>query len=119
MRLEENKNRNPFGTPDGYFEKLNKDIIEATSKTPSAPYVKKHRTISWWAKTLGYAAMLAIAIFVADAITRNDIAESNETTVRAAQEDQSLTNEIIDNILTNYPIDDYTFYCYLTNTDID
>ena len=27
--------------------------------------------------------------------------------------------EYIENILVNYPIDDYTFYCYLTDTDMN
>ena len=31
MRLEEHKNKQPFSTPDGYFEELNRKIIEATS----------------------------------------------------------------------------------------
>ena len=33
--------------------------------------------------------------------------------------DTGVDSEFIDNVLANYPIDEYTFYCYLTDTDMD
>ena len=34
-------------------------------------------------------------------------------------EEQSAESDYIDNILNSYTIDDYTFYCYLTNSDFE
>lgn len=113
------KNRQPFSTPEGYFEGLNRSIINATGKVPEINATKKHYTLGWWTRTIGYAAMLAIAIFVADNIAKDNDTASKKAVARSIQEGQMLDNEMIDNILTNYPIDDYTFYCYLTDTDID
>ena len=113
MKLEDHKNREPFSTPDGYF-------IEATSKAPASVPAKKRITLGWWTRTIGYAAILAIAVIIADSIAKSDDSASGKTVAtNSIQEEQMLDNEMIDNILTNYPIDDYTFYCYLTDTDID
>lgn len=119
MKLEDYKNRQPFSTPEGYFEGLNRSIINATGKVPEINATKKHYTLGWWTRTIGYAAMLAIAIFVADSIAKGNDTASEKAVARSIQEGPMLDNEMIDNILTNYPIDDYTFYCYLTDTDID
>lgn len=119
MKLEDYKNRQPFSTPEGYFEGLNRSIINATGKVQEINATKKHYTLGWWTRTIGYAAMLAIAIFVADNIAKDNDTASEKAVAKSIQEGQMLDNEMIDNILTNYPIDDYTFYCYLTDTDID
>lgn len=120
MKLEDHKNREPFSTPDGYFEELGRNIIEATSKAPASVPAKKRITLGWWTRTIGYAAILAIAVFIADRIAKSDdTASGKAVATNNTQEEQMLDNEMIDNILTNYPIDDYTFYCYLTDTDID
>lgn len=112
MRLEDYKKRNPFNTPDRYFEKLNREIIANTSNTS---LVKKRISIGLWAKALGNVAMLAFVVLIAfQALDR----ESNNMPI-AEHNEEGLNNEMIDNILSTYPIDDYMFYTYLTDTDID
>lgn len=122
MRLEDYNNRQPFSTPDGYFEELNKKIIEATSKAPAAPGTPAQKSIrlGMYAKWLSVAAMLAIVCLIAfngigdrQAAGSTILAAGTEQT--PADGTESITDEeFMDNLLDNYPIDDYTFYCYLT-----
>ena len=120
--MEDYKNRQPFSTPDGYFEELNRKIIGATSKAPatSDTPAKKSIRLGMYAKWLSVAAMLAFVCLIA--LNGTDNNQTAESTILAAGTEQtsadgteSITDEeFMDNLLDNYPIDDYTFYCYLT-----
>ena len=73
-----------------------------------------------YAKWLSAAAMLAIVCLIAfngigdkQAAGSTILAAGTEQT--SADGTESITDEeFMDNLLDNYPIDDYTFYCYLT-----
>ena len=120
--MEDYKNRQPFSTPDGYFEELNRKIIEATSKAPATSDTPAEKSIrlGMYAKWLSAAAMLAIVCLIAfngigdkQAAGSTILAAGTEQT--SADGTESITDEeFMDNLLDNYPIDDYTFYCYLT-----
>lgn len=122
MRLEDCKNRKPFSTPYGYFEELNRKIIEATSKAPAAPVTpaKKSIRVGMYAKWFSVAAMLVFVCLIAfNGISDKQAAENaiivTDTEYTAADGTENITDEeFMDNLLDNYPIDDYTFYCYLT-----
>lgn len=115
MRLEDHKNRKPFSTPDCYFEELNRSIIEATSKVPAKPVAKKSHYIGTWARTLGYAAALAIvAIVTVKALVVDTTENTTAQNAGSTQEELIYDNEFYDALLENYTIDDYTFYCCLT-----
>ena len=70
-----------------------------------------------WDSVQEFWAMFAIVALVAYQALTWEGAGSN--VAAADNKDQILDNELIDNILNNYPIDDYTFYSYMTDTDID
>ena len=120
--MEDYKNRQPFSTPDGYFEELNRKIIGATSKAPAtaATPVKKSIRLGMYAKWLSVAAMLVFVCLIAFNGTGNK--QTAGSTILAAGTEQTPADgteniaeeEFMDNLLDNYPIDDYTFYCYLT-----
>lgn len=122
MRLEDYKNRQPFSTPDGYFEELNRKIIGATSKAQAEPTTtaKKSIRLGMYSKWLSVAAMLAFVCLIA--LNGTDDNQTAESTILAADTEyipddgtENITEEeFMDNLLDNYPIDDYTFYCYLT-----
>lgn len=122
MRLEDYKNRQPFSTPDGYFEELNRKIIGATSKAQAEPNTtaKKSIRLGMYSKWLSVAAMLAFVCLIA--LNGTDDNQTTESTILAADTEyipddgtENITEEeFMDNLLDNYPIDDYTFYCYLT-----
>lgn len=114
MKLEDFKERRPFGTPEGYFARLNREIIASTSKAPAAVPVQKRAPIALWAKVLGNAAMLALVALVA----YHALEETGSMPV-AENYEQEIDNEMIDNILNSCRIDDYTFYSYLTDTAIE
>lgn len=122
MRLEDYKNRQPFSTPDGYFEELNRKIIGATSNAPAEPTTtaKKRIRLGMYSYWLSVAAMLAFVCLIA--LNGTDDNQTAESTILAADTEyipddgtENITEEeFMDNLLDNYPIDDYTFYCYLT-----
>lgn len=122
MRLEDYKNRQPFSTPDGYFEELNKRIIEATSKAPSVTPVpaRKRITLGMYARWTSIAAMFALACLIAakSVFNSHTIKGASDITVVESILASSLDNitdeEYFENLLENYTFDDYTFYCYLT-----
>ena len=122
MRLEDYKNRQPFSTPDGYFEELNKRIIGATSKAPATTPVpaRKRITLGMYARWTSIAAMFAIVCLIAvkSVFNGNTIKVTSEATVAESTLASNLDNitdeEYFENLLENYTFDDYTFYCYLT-----
>ena len=122
MRLEDYKNRQPFSTPDGYFEELSRKIIGATSKAPAEPNTtaKKSIRLGMYSKWLSVAAMLAFVCLIA--LNGTDDNQTAESTILAADTEyipadgtgNSAEEGFMDDLLDSYPIDDYTFYCYLT-----
>ena len=111
MNIDDYKKRSCFTTPDDYFEKLNVGIKEATCKKEVANPKKRNLT-KRVANIMGYAAMIAIVITVATSIILNN--HKSDATLSINGIDDS---EFIDNMLTNYPIDEYTFYCYFTGSE--
>ena len=113
------RNTNPFTTPEGYFEQLNRNIIEATCNNAPAP---KRATILnvAWRKYVSYVASAAIILFIAGGMLFNGTLSETakkpapHQMTEAFMQDNEIDSEFIDNMLTSYPIDEYTFYCYLT-----
>jgi hypothetical protein len=122
MKLEDYKNRKPLTTPEGYFTKLNSEILKATSQKDVYPR-KKEISITARMRWVGYAATIAIvfaiAVGVISAPYRNDDRQAEMIAAESTGYDTGVDSEFIDNVLANYPIDEYTFYCYLTDTDMD
>ena len=113
MEIDDYKKRNCFRTPEGYFDNMNSRIKEATCRSVAALPGKrgfKQRIVG----IMSYAAMIAIVAVVATNIIFRHT--SNESNTGMAFEDLN-DSEFIDNMLTNYPIDEYTFYCYLTGSE--
>ena len=110
MNLNDYKKHNSFTTPDGYFETLNKEIKEATCKN----FVTEHKRRWFTTKSvsiMSYVATIAIIAVVATGIFVNT--SRNSDTMFAISDE----SDFIENMLTNYPIDEYTFYCYLTGNE--
>lgn len=124
MKLEDYKKKDPFATPEGYFEKLNSDILKATCGSSLPQEKRKKVSLVSRMRWVGYAAMIAIIATVAAGITsipgadrKKGISPSEFTAGNTSEYDNSIDGEYIDNMLESYPIDEYTFYCYLTDTD--
>ena len=111
MNINNYKNRSCFTTPDDYFEKLNIGIKEATCKKEAVPSKKRSLT-KRVANIMGYAAMIAIVITIATSIILNNHKSDGALSINGIDD-----SEFIDNMLTNYPIDEYTFYCYFTGSE--
>lgn len=111
MKLEDIKNKHPFTVPDGYFESLDSNIMRQLPKKPAATQ-QKHRTVNLtgYLRYTSYAAAILLAFFIGSTLLK-----SSDTTI--ANNEEYFTGEYIDEMLTSYPIDDYTFYCYVTGNN--
>ena len=115
MNINDFKNRKCFTTPDGYFEELNRGIKETTckniTKVPQKASLTQRIT-----SIMGYAAMIAIVTTVTASILFKSPQTSGVESQTATAE-SVYDGDFIDNMLTSYPIDEYTFYCYLTGCE--
>ena len=143
MRLEDHKDRQPFSTPEGYFPELNRKIAASTANAPA----KKQFRIGIFARWASIAAAVAILLTVAVNITGTDsniptlnptepsvidtqqIAANNtnsnaDNSTGLLPEERDLnaeeySNEYYEALIDNYTINEYTFYCYLTDSDFE
>lgn len=119
MEMKEEKNRKVFTVPEGYFEQLNRNIIASTVESrTNVPHRKSH-ILGRFSRIAGVAAAITIVFVLAGSLFRDSgaaiaVATANSTAPTGYDD---IDNEMIDNILSNYPIDEYTFYCYLTDTE--
>ena len=114
MDINDYRKRKDLAIPEGYFEKLNQGIKDATCR--SAVAIPKRRSLTRrLAYFTGYAAMVAIIATATTGILLNNGNGSIENSAIVVAE--GVDDEYIDNMLTNYPIDEYTFYCYLTGCE--
>ena len=112
MDKEYNRKKEVFTVPEGYFEQLNRKILDATVESRTAAPRRKSYTIGRFGRVTGYAAAVAVLFVLAiNVFTPGSNANSNVA--------MNEGDEYIDNILNSYTIDDYTFYCYLTNSDFE
>jgi hypothetical protein len=122
MEFEDYRKKEPFATPEGYFTKLNSNILKATcGSTPhhSRSIVIRTVTSMRW---IGYAAMIAIIYAIAAGVTSIPGVDKRTTTSLGLQlantneYEDGIDSEYFDKMLESYPIDEYTFYSYLTDT---
>ena len=113
MKLENHKNKRPFTVPEGYFDNLEGNIMKMLPRTTAAPQ-KKARIVNLAGRLrhIGYAATIAVIFSLGSYL----FLRNNGSTETAAT-DEYYSNEYIDEVLNNYPIDDYTFYCYVTGNN--
>ena len=115
MKEMDNRNKELFTVPDGYFEQLNSKILDATANRHKATPRRKSIAIGKLSRITGYAAAIAILI----GVTTSYLAQHHKAVGDTAANESLYADEYIDNILNSYPIDEYTFYCYLTDTDFE
>ena len=116
MEKPENRKKELFAVPDGYFEQLNSKIMDATAGKQTVKPRRKSFVIGKFSRIVGYAAAVALVF----GVTANLVAPWHRTgNDTAANNNVYAENEYIDNILNSYTIDEYTFYCYLTDTDFE
>ena len=111
MKEVKDRKETGFSVPEGYFEHLNREILDATVKSRTGAVHRKRHTIGIFSRIAGYAAAVAILFAIAGNFLTTDSKDNANT--------ENAENEYIDNILNSYPIDEYTFYCYLTDSDFE
>ena len=115
MKERDHSKKEPFNVPDGYFEQLNNRILDATANRCTKTPRRKSIVIGKFNRITGYAAAIAILI----GVTTSYLARHHKIGCDTAANETLYADEYIDNILNSYPIDEYTFYCYLTDTDFE
>ena len=114
MKIEDFNKRNTLGLPEGYFETLQSRITSQTCNAGKAELQKRRKSFGW--RSLGYvASILAVAFIGKFTYDRNITGGAADY----AANEEYYEREYIESILSSYPIDDYTFYCYLTDTDLN
>ncbi len=114
MKEVKDRKKTGFSVPEGYFEHLNREILDATVKSCTGAVHRKRHTIGRFSRIAGYAAAIAILFVIAG----NILKIGSKDNINSAYTENA-ENEYIDNILNSYPIDEYTFYCYLTDSDFE
>ena len=114
MDKPSNTKKEIFTVPEGYFEQLNRNILNATVNSRTSTTRRKSHIIGRFNRISGYAAAIAIIFVIAGSLIA-PFSKNAENTAFT----ESVENEYIDNILNSYTIDDYTFYCYLTDSDLE
>ena len=110
MEKQEYTKKEVFTVPEGYFEQLNRNIMDATANSNVG--IRRHKN-HLFGRVAGYAAAIAV-LFV---LSTNILAPGDNANCEKIA--TSADQEYIDNILNSYTIDDYTFYCYLTQSDFE
>lgn len=113
MENKHNTKKEVFTVPEGYFEQLNNDILKATvGNSTATPHHKRRLIGRFYRLTACAAAVAMLLVFAGNLLTPRNTTGSNT----AETESTLAENEYIDNIYDSYSIDEYTFYCYLTDT---
>lgn len=116
MNIEDRKTgKKTFSVPENYFEDFHRNIMLHVQKTQLLPYCKKSnvKAMATSFTKWQYAAAVVLMFIIGGTAYLSTISQNSDI---AANE---YSNEYIDDMLESYPIDDYTFYCYLTNNDTD
>lgn len=128
MNINSSDNKDKFTVPAGYFEELEKKILLSTCnrKQQAIATVPGARRINWL-KWTSYAAAVAIVATIAVTAMNQSIKDRKAEEIAATTLPTGTINgnegngdeEYIDNMLQSYPIDDYEFYCFATNTNFE
>jgi hypothetical protein len=123
MKLEDYKKKEPFCTPEGYFPDLNRRIAEATHKAPAKDSTGKRVRIGLIAKWTTVAAMFAIILTIAvNGFDTSGHSTANRTypiaqyifATNENDHEEYYGYEYYEGLIDNYEVNDYTFYCCLT-----
>ena len=110
MRIEDFKKRQPFETPQGYFDEVESNIMKMLPTQPVQSTKARTVRLNATSRFIAYAASLVIMFAIGATLL-------NSTDNSTAIADDAYASEYIDEILNSYPIDDYTFNCCLTGDE--
>ena len=127
MKIEERKaeqkweltakaGKNPFSTPDGYFDSLPDRLLARLHPTAASTHTvhsSKIRTIDTIRSGWGYAAAMVLLFTIGGYLFYND---SSTVESRYANVEE-YSNDFFDDLYYNLDIDDYTIYNYLASSN--
>lgn len=113
MKLEDFKNRQQFTVPENYFEQFAGNMMNMLPKEGAKETKSRTIALPRIARYISYAAIFVVMFAIGATLLIN-----NNTPEYLATEEY-YEGEYIDEMLNNYTIDDYTFYCYLTGNDMN
>lgn len=109
---------NPFSVPEGYFEDFTKRLMDQLPEHISIPTETKITTWQRIKPWLYMAAMFCGLVFGFKYIIGNS--DSTKTVIFSDNDPKPLySDEYIEAVIDNSMMDDYTIYCYLTETEND
>lgn len=115
---------NPFSVPEGYFEQFTQQMMD---KLPEKePTIRIEQPTTTWQRVKPWfylAAMFCGIMIGARHVLSPSASEMSCNTQIASKnkvvelQDQSYSEEYLEDALMNSHMDDYSVYCYLTNAD--
>lgn len=106
---------NPFSVPEGYFENFGRELMAKLPERPACT-IATQATASRWHRLRPWcvaAAMCAGIIFAGAKYWMH----SSGVHAASADNQQSYSEEYIEDAIMNSRADDYSVYCYLNNSN--
>lgn len=112
---------NPFKVPEGYFENIVPQIMERLPEpeTPEEIEITLWERVKPWVYMVAMFCGLMFSIKVIMGEKNNISSQTKEITAISTDSIQSIPDELIDPIVDQTMMDDYTLYMYLTDADTD
>lgn len=107
---------NPFKVPEGYFENLTSEVMNALPE--KKPVLKVEQPTTWTRiRPLLYMAAMFIGAFLI--IRIGSWTHKTDTNVAEAGDTEMVTDEYIDVALDRSMMDDYSLYVYLSDANVE
>ncbi len=122
MKAEENIQKtcgknNPFTGPEGYFEQFTQQLM---AQLPEQEMPVEVPRVTTWQRVRPLLYMAALFCgFLLTFRTFLQRTTDDPATQLAETEQDSYSDQYIEDLLDTTMMDDYTIYCYLTDTDTD
>jgi hypothetical protein len=107
MRIEEREKKDIFNVPEGYFEQLHDRVMQQLPKEERQA-IRSRNIFLRRVVRMSYAAAAAITLI----LCLTTFYHYNRNIYN-----DEFNDEIIEDLLTENPIDDYTFFCYLADVE--
>jgi hypothetical protein len=107
---------NPFGVPDGYFERLTQEVMnKLPEKESPAPTVRRMPTRWERFKPWLYMAAMFVGAALILRVASTHYTPAGDPGVENNLEAETVSDEYISTVLNNSMLDDYSLYVYLSD----
>lgn len=111
---------NPFAVPEGYFENFARQLMDQLPEQAAPAFIETKVTVWQRIKPWLYMAAMFGGLIIGFRYIIEKTADSTNTAGLPNNETKSqYYDEYIETVIDHSMMDDYTIYCYLTETEND